>query len=381
MGCSTSKAASSLDHNDVKLVSNILSPRTEAAKAFAAEERRLMQEAAELEAARGKAATRLQAASRGRAGRIRASNEKYPCNSYRVSTKAATFGNCVCGWPKAQHSEDALLNNRSGKDSATLTSPGTLQRKFLQKEKVQCARYEVDLHGADTGSCKHCGMARADHTASALAAADSSNAANLTSPGTLQRRFVQKEKVQCTKYVVDLNATTFGQCVCGSKRDDHTAAALKGAVDSGKENSKIQDERDVRAKFLQRDKVKCRQYEVNLSAGTMGECKNCGAPRREHTAQALAGAADAGKANAKVVDAEMVRKRFVQREEVQCREFQLDMNEGVPFGTCICGQPKSKHSDGAARGAVRAPSFGRRASQAREAERKHMDMKKAQECR
>ena len=365
MGCASSKdtaASGAIGTGDVKLVANLapsptkLSPaslKRQAAEAKAAEAKAAeAAEAAKEEAAKVMAATRLQAASRGKAGREIAENKKHACCNYRVNMKADNFGECLCGWMKASHSEDALATGLCKVADSALVSPGTLQRKFVQKEHAVCTRYEVNMGSINFGECK-CGKPKAEHTAAALAAADTSNAANLTSPGTLQRKFLQKERAECSKYVVDMRASETAVCICGAPRSSHSVAALKGAADEGKANSKVVDDADVRKKFLQRERVECERYEVNLQSGEYGQCKNCGAARKEHTQTALAGAADAGKASARFVNSETVRAKFVQRDVVECASFALDLSEGVPFGTCTCGFPKAKHSEAAIRGAKR----------------------------
>ena len=63
-----------------------------------------------------------------------------------------------------------------------------------------------------------------------------------------------------------------------------------------------------------------------------------------------AGAERGGKFN-KTKDDETVRKGFektaswADRETVDCQKYVVDMSPGVPFGQCLCGEPKAKHSD------------------------------------
>ena len=137
-------ASGAIGTGDVKLVANLapsptkLSPaslKRQAAEAKAAEAKAAeAAEAAKEEAAKVMAATRLQAASRGKAGREIAENKKHACCNYRVNMKADNFGECLCGWMKASHSEDALATGLCKVADSALVSPGTLQRKFVQKE-------------------------------------------------------------------------------------------------------------------------------------------------------------------------------------------------------------------------------------------------------
>ena len=59
------------------------------------------------------AAVTLQKHARARTGRARgaaymAEKAEIACTCYRVNVKSETFGVCFCGWPKAEHSDEAL---------------------------------------------------------------------------------------------------------------------------------------------------------------------------------------------------------------------------------------------------------------------------------
>ena len=360
MGCAQSSSAAGgpiASPVDVKVVdvSPSGSPSSSSSRSEA-EERALAQlEAEKLAGAQQDAAIKLQAAARGKHGRKVADKRRHPCDAYCVNTKAKAFGMCNCGWPKSSHSEAALEAAAETKAQALL-SPGTVMKKFVKKERAECTKYEVNMTSVNFGECK-CGRAKVDHTPAALEASDTSNAANLTSPGTLQAKFVRREKVECPSYTVDLTAARTAQCLCGALRTEHSPAAL--AAGEKAKAAKV-DADALRKTFVQRDVAACRQFKVNLATGGFGECV-CGNPRQLHSEEALAGAASGPRGSTRV-DADEVRARFVQREKVDCAAFELDMlTEGVPFGTCKCGQPKAKHTDAAIRATVK----GGRASFAR----------------
>ena len=190
------------------------------------------------------AAIKLQAAARGKHGRKVADKRRRPCDAYCVNTKAKAFGMCNCGWPKSSHSEAALEAAAETKAQALL-SPGTVMKKFVKQERAECTKYEVNMTSVNFGECK-CGRAKVDHTPAALEASDTSNAANLTSPGTLQAKFVRREKVECPSYTVDLTAARTAQCLCGALRIEHSPAALPAEGEGG-QGGRRRPAQDLRA--------------------------------------------------------------------------------------------------------------------------------------
>ena len=92
--------------------------------------------------------------------------EKAVCAMYSVNLQSASFGECACGFPKANHSDDALKQNakNGGTGMTTRRDEHELRSKFVQREYVKCANYEVDMGaGVQYGTCR-CGAPRADHT-------------------------------------------------------------------------------------------------------------------------------------------------------------------------------------------------------------------------
>ena len=77
-----------------------------------------------------------------------------------------------------------------------------------------------------------------------------------------------------------------------------------------------------------------------MEATSFGECV-CGRPRSEHSAAALASVKSS---HSTALNSPELRARFVKDECVSCEEYVLDMGNDVPFGQCVCGESKSKHS-------------------------------------
>ena len=97
--------------------------------------------------------------------------EKASCTMYRVNLLSPNFGECMCGLPRASHSDEALKESAQQKGGAGRTTrrdENELRRKFVQREVVDCTRYEVDMSpGVQYGVCK-CGKPRAEHSDRAL---------------------------------------------------------------------------------------------------------------------------------------------------------------------------------------------------------------------
>lgn len=96
--------------------------------------------------------------------------EKASCTMYRVNLLSVNFGECQCGLSKASHSDEALKENaENGRTGMTTRrDEEELRSKFVQREYVECANYEVDMRpSVPYGLCK-CGAPRAEHSNAAL---------------------------------------------------------------------------------------------------------------------------------------------------------------------------------------------------------------------
>jgi len=210
----------------------------------------------------------------------------------------------------------------------------------VQKQLASCTRYKVNLAAEKMGQCM-CGSLKAEHSAAALAACDDKGKVSKTvDEEELRATFVQREKVSCVKFVVNLQSARFGECQCGSLRTDHSAAALKAG--KAKANALV-DGAELRKTFVQKEMASCPKYAVNMLSSRFGEC-TCGLKRSEHTAEALG--AD-GKSSANLVDSDALHKKFTSTETVECELFEIDMRPEVPFGQCLCGETRQKHSSAA----------------------------------
>jgi len=128
--------------------------------------------AAAAEAAAFKAATVIQAFQRGKIGRHIAANTCPPCAaacpSYAIDMNAAVFGSCIrCGFAKSGHTQKAL---KGGKAALKKRGSGELRAKMVQRAKASCLEFRVNMDPSlPFGTCM-CGRPRAEHTEAALAA-------------------------------------------------------------------------------------------------------------------------------------------------------------------------------------------------------------------
>jgi hypothetical protein len=242
-----------------------------------------------------KAVLKMQAASRGKFAREKAKNLKEPCVHFLINIRADRDNECMCGWLKSEHKEEAMINARRGSKwellkNATLINSNELRSRFVQKTKAACEKYEVNMQSINFGECI-CGLPRGEHSALALLAGGIKKDAGMgqVESAELRGRFVQKMYAPCTKYVVDMGASAVGMCVCGEPRANHSPSALKASV-AEKTVVKI-DAEQVRKSFVQKEKVGCAKYEVNLEGQTLGEVSRrrwsrARTPRQTHTPHA-----------------------------------------------------------------------------------------------
>jgi len=285
-----------------------------------------------------RAAVRVQAAARGKAGRqVTPPLKLSPCNRYRVNVAADNFGDCLCGWAKGEHSTGAFLSEiKKGKrvDSFELRS------KMEKKEKQACDEYRIDMQAVNFGDCI-CGRPKIEHKELALTPMKASPRAMPVDEKELHAKFTHVTKTDCLRYQVNMNAANFGECVCGRPKAEHTDAALKGLVEDA--SSKV-DEAELRRKMTAKAKTDCTEFRLDMNpSAPFGQCI-CGRPKKEHSDAALKKAEPSQpKAGFRKQDAE-VRDKMIQRQTVSCAFYRLDMDPAAPFGQCVCGQPKNLHS-------------------------------------
>ena len=299
MGCGGSKKADDVaDPSAVTLEGGAAPPAKKPVKAPSAGQ--LAKQKAEeerLEKAQAAAAVKVQARARGAKGRAAAVAEraKYPCKQYRVNVAAENFGDCLCGFPKAEHKASAFEKNTAEPARAKRVNSADAREKMMQKEKVACKKYVVNMESANFGECI-CGAKRDDHTAEALAAGTKGGPKHgERDSAEVRAGFVQKEFVECKKYVVNMESANFGECVCGEPRDHHSPEALGNATKGGPKHGQ-RNSADVREGFLQKETVSCTNFVLDMSPDALfGQCVNCGQPRNKHSDAALKGApADVG---------------------------------------------------------------------------------------
>uniref|UniRef100_A0A7S1AKE4 LIM zinc-binding domain-containing protein n=1 Tax=Noctiluca scintillans TaxID=2966 RepID=A0A7S1AKE4_NOCSC len=78
----------------------------------------------------------------------------FPCDEYRLDLLGENFGDCKCGFPKVEHSAEALSRKKTVLNKAN---------QLAKSGSVPCSSYQVDLYGATDGDCK-CGFPRSAHS-------------------------------------------------------------------------------------------------------------------------------------------------------------------------------------------------------------------------
>ena len=270
MGCSSSKGGATSDAraSDVKVVFGSPTPRFSSPTSSEASPRTpelSPSSTAQLREAVAKAALAIATAARAHLARKRVDRMRRPCSVYQINMAAGTFGECQCGWAKAVHSASALTAGRQSNDRQLATkldkrlTSEELHATFAQRKLSTCVKYEVNMQSINFGECK-CGAPKADHSTEALAAGDKTKAAAVDSP-TLRASFVQREKVQCTMYAVNLQSGAMGECMhCGFPRAVHTDTALR--PEKADAQVALVDGEALRATFVQKETAECLKFEV-----------------------------------------------------------------------------------------------------------------------
>ena len=153
-------------------------------------------------------------------------DEHSVCREYRAEYRANEAETCKCGFAREQHATTVASPSRRRE------SEDDLRARFTHKEKASCAMYRVNLQSASFGECL-CGLPKASHSDEA----QKQNAQQKGGAGRTTRRdeselrstFVQREYVECAHYEVDMApGVQYGMCRCGKPRAEHSNRALQG---------------------------------------------------------------------------------------------------------------------------------------------------------
>ena len=186
------------------------------------------------------AATRLQAIQRGRSSKQRVELLKHACDHYCIDMQAKEFGTCICGWPKLAHTNDALSKKVAEPRSSKKVDAEELRQRMTQKGYCACERYQINLQSASFGECI-CGEPKANHSPAALSAGEAAKAQVVDSE-EVRARMVSNQKVaECRKYEVLMgDKVAFGTCVCGRPRGEHSEAALAAGVERRSRSQRLE---------------------------------------------------------------------------------------------------------------------------------------------
>ena len=147
------------------------------------------------------------------------------CTMYKPNLKALAFGECMCGRPRADHTDAALAAGGEDFSPKKVESEDALRERMTRKETVECTLYRPNLNALNFGECQ-CGEPRVAHSSAALIAAGEHVTPKKVDEDALRERMTRRDTVACTHYRPNLNALNFGECQCGEPRASHSSAAL-----------------------------------------------------------------------------------------------------------------------------------------------------------
>lgn len=180
-----------------------------------------------------------------------------PCDKYVLDTSAATFGDCTCGHAKSAHSAAALA---AGQAEGGGKKAGAFMPKVEEKVSLACGDYRVDMTATRFGDCV-CGFPKNEHTVAAAnargvelndhdkpadlrncppAARNGGRAARLAAQRALVNEKMSAVNGACDDYRVDVTAARFGDCAnCAQPKSSHSILATRrGEAPSSVEKKK-----------------------------------------------------------------------------------------------------------------------------------------------
>jgi len=235
----------------------------------------------------------IQKWARAKAGRTKAAATCPPCaaacKQFVIDASADEFGTCKCGFKKDGHSTRALAKKAT---KIKKTSDEDQRNKMVQREKTDCAEFKVNMDPSlPFGTCL-CGHPRAEHTDEALhPKASCGKGTTKRDSVELRSKMKQQEKTDCPEFKVNMDpSAAFGTCHCGHPRAEHTDEALRPKASCGKGTTK-RDSVELRSKMNKASSVvmaDCDCFNLNMDpSAAFGTC-TCGRPKAEHTDEALA---------------------------------------------------------------------------------------------
>ena len=193
--------------------------------------------------------------------------------------------------------------------------PEEKARKAAAAEAEAAAKREAEAARVEAEAAKLKAAQEAKEAAAAVALQS-------VCRGNKDRAQVELMKHACGNYRVNMQAETFGECMCGWPKSAHTAEALAKKVDEKVEVKRVNSE-DLRGKLQAKHTCSCERYVVNMQSDNFGECM-CGQPKAAHSAAALS-AGEVSKM-ARVASGD-VRAKFVQKQKV-CEESAHEPHRG-----------------------------------------------------
>merc|ERR1719159_262948 len=114
----------------------------------------------------------------------------------------------------------------------TRANSAELRAKMVQRAKADCTEFRINMDPSlPFGTCM-CGRPRAEHTEAALAVKGGMGTTRANS-AELRAKMVQRTKADCTEFRINMDPSLpFGTCMCGRPRAEHTEAALCADADT-----------------------------------------------------------------------------------------------------------------------------------------------------
>jgi len=261
---------------------------------------------------------------------------KQACEHYQVNMQAAEFGLCTCGFPKAAHGK---TGKPRGSDLKKPAPPAAPPAPAVEYEPGACEHYQVDTTATEFGTCV-CGWKKSEH---GKPRRKKGEAPPPEAPAAALHE--DRNAAPCAHYEVDVLSTKFGNCKCGWSKEDHRAAGTFVEPElrefAGGHGGDPKRPTIAPKKVQGKQDKPCYHYQVDVNAKTFGDCL-CGHAKKAHREfGGHAGEEPAGAAPPPPPPAEVI----VRDGTHPCAKFELDLKNQGGYGACLCGFSRKDHED------------------------------------
>mmetsp|Transcript_20052 Transcript_20052/g.25941 ORF Transcript_20052/g.25941 Transcript_20052/m.25941 type:complete len:543 (+) Transcript_20052:80-1708(+) len=162
------------------------------------------------------------------------SDESPPCNNFVLDLNSNIFNACKhCGQPRIKHTDysrasEELRGKWNRKKSLT---PSDISQKDLDDDtevigtnnsiKKACTKFELDVDATTFNTCKNCGLPKISHNSYSRASEELKCKLVTRKSESIIERPKSEVNECCDNFTRDLTGTSFDTCICGFSKSAH----------------------------------------------------------------------------------------------------------------------------------------------------------------